>query len=231
MTVIYRLMWGAACALAMVVLAWQAQSFLSVVYQQAGAGRYAAAARSQMALQSFRHATRLDPFNSLAWADLAYSLGAHADYSAMLSASRESLRLAPADSRLWFRHLLLLVHAGKRDEEMRRTLEALNSRAPTTAFLHANNAVLAVDVWPYIDDDLRKAWMPSLMYARYQSTSRFNWGLVAGRREAYACAVWGDTLNMRDWCSAVASIRAGCDQEAKLTDDQQAWCADKGFFR
>lgn len=230
MAAIYRMMWGAFCVLAVAAFYWQAQSLLSVVYQQAGTGRYAGAPHSQMALQSFRHATRLDAWNSLAWADLAYSLGANGDYVAMLEASHESLRLAPADSRLWFRHLLLLVHAGKRDEEMRRTLDVLNARAPATAFLQANNALLAVDVWPYIGDDLKKAWMPSLMYARYQSTSRFNWGLVAGRREAYACSIFGDTLNMRDWCYAVASIRAGCDQ-VKLTPDQESWCADKGFFR
>lgn len=161
--------------------------------------------------QALAIATRVSPWMPDLWKQRAYRAGTAWDRRQMLAFSREALRWAPADSRLWMSHVNLLVYAGIKDRNLEAALERLRQLAPASPHIHLSKALLGIQVWRHSPDFFRRETLDSARFMLQNQPRFFYRRLTDERLDFLACALVGADLDLNPWCAVMQRERQRCD--------------------
>jgi len=223
-----RSFWLCACLASAVLSFYCFRGAASELYHRAGLSEAQRQPSSTVAHRAFGLAARLSPWTSERWVWVAHSDAARGDFPGMLQSSREAIRWAPADARLWMYHLQQLAFSIPKGPELKTTLERVQTLSPASQSMHLAKALLGIQIWSLASYDFRQETIRSAQFVLENNPALLYRGLTRSRTEPLACSFVGSQLNLEKWCQTITALRKRCDNPG-LDDKSLNWCKTQGL--
>ena len=176
-------------------------------------------------------ATRLTPYASRSHVLRAGIFERERRYEESLEALRSALTYGANNPFIWQVYIRLKLRRNQFDGELAEAMQQVVQLAPTSFWLHSENARLGLQYWEWGKPEHRHFWSASTHFVLKTHSKALRQTVLNIRKEELFCSEYGGhSHGVRAWCRRALTSRQKCFT-APPRRPPGGWCKYVGFVQ